>query len=36
VAGLCLADPGDRSRAGTQLALGGCVAGDPGVWWRVS
>ncbi len=36
VAGLCLADPGDRIRAGTQLALGGCVAGDPGVWWRVS
>ena len=36
VAGLCLADPGDRIRAGTQLALRGCVAGDPGVWWRVS
>jgi GH25 family lysozyme M1 (1,4-beta-N-acetylmuramidase) len=36
VAGLCLADPGGRSRAGTQLALGGCLAGDPGVWWRVS
>jgi Glycosyl hydrolases family 25/Ricin-type beta-trefoil lectin domain/Putative Ig domain len=36
VAGLCLADPGDRNVAGTQLALGGCVAGDPGVSWRVS
>ncbi len=36
LAGLCLSDPGDRSVAGTQLTLGGCVAGDAGVSWRVS
>ncbi|MGO8956296.1 MAG: GH25 family lysozyme [Streptosporangiaceae bacterium] len=36
VAGLCLGDPGDRTVGGTKLALGGCVAGDPGVSWRVS
>jgi GH25 family lysozyme M1 (1,4-beta-N-acetylmuramidase) len=35
-AGLCLADPGDRARSGTVLVIGPCVAGDPGVSWRVS
>jgi hypothetical protein len=36
VAGLCLADPGDRAVSGTQLVIGPCVAGDPGIAWRVS
>jgi GH25 family lysozyme M1 (1,4-beta-N-acetylmuramidase) len=36
VAGLCLADPGDRAKGGTQLAVEPCVAGDPGISWRVS
>ncbi len=36
VAGLCLADPGDRARSGTQLVIGPCIAGDPGIDWRVS
>jgi hypothetical protein len=36
VAGLCLADPGDRAVAGTQLVIDPCVAGDPGIAWRVS
>jgi GH25 family lysozyme M1 (1,4-beta-N-acetylmuramidase) len=36
VAGLCLADPGDRAKTGTQLVLGACVADDPGITWRVS
>ncbi len=36
VAGLCLADPGDRSVPGVQLELRDCVAGDPGISWRVS
>ncbi len=35
-AGLCLADPGDRAKSGTQLVIGPCVAGDPGISWRVS
>jgi hypothetical protein len=35
-AGLCLSDPGDSTKAGTALVLGHCVAGDPGVWWRLS
>ncbi len=35
-AGLCLADPGDATKAGTQLTLGHCVAADPGTWWRPS
>ena len=29
VAGLCLADPGDRAVSGTQLVIGPCVTGDP-------
>lgn len=36
LAGLCLADPRDRTTAGTQLIIGPCVAGDPGISWRVS
>jgi len=36
VAGLCLADPGDRAKGGTPLVIGPCVAGDPGISWRVS
>ena len=36
VAGLCLADPGDRAKGGTQLVIGPCVAGDQGTIWRVS
>ncbi|HEY2641918.1 MAG TPA: GH25 family lysozyme [Streptosporangiaceae bacterium] len=35
-AGLCLADPGDRAVSGTQLVIEPCVAGDPGMAWRVS
>jgi GH25 family lysozyme M1 (1,4-beta-N-acetylmuramidase) len=35
-AGLCLADPGDSATAGTLLVIGPCVAGDPGILWRVS
>jgi GH25 family lysozyme M1 (1,4-beta-N-acetylmuramidase) len=34
--GLCLADPGDTTAAGTQLVIATCVAGDPGMSWRVS
>ena len=34
--GLCLADPGDSTNAGTQLVIATCVAGDPGMSWRVS
>ncbi len=34
VAGMCLADPGDRARGGTQLAIEPCVGGDPGISWR--
>jgi len=34
--GLCLADPGDSTVAGTQLVIASCVAGDPGTSWRVS
>jgi GH25 family lysozyme M1 (1,4-beta-N-acetylmuramidase) len=33
---LCLADPGDATAPGTQLVISPCVAGDPGVSWRVS
>jgi GH25 family lysozyme M1 (1,4-beta-N-acetylmuramidase) len=36
VAGLCLADPGDRGKGGTQLLIEPCVAGDAGISWRVS
>ena len=36
VAGLCAADPGDRSAAGTALVLGPCVATDAGTRWRIS
>ncbi len=36
VAGLCAADPGDRSAAGTALVLGPCVAADAGTRWRIS
>jgi GH25 family lysozyme M1 (1,4-beta-N-acetylmuramidase) len=36
VAGLCLGDPGDSHLAGGRLAIVGCLAGDPGVRWRVS
>ena len=36
VAGLCLADPRDRAKGGTQLAIEPCVGGDPGISWRVS
>jgi hypothetical protein len=36
VAGLCLADPGDRAKGGTQLVIDPCVAGDAGISWRVS
>src|SRR5215472_8337809 len=35
-AGLCVSEPGDRVAAGVRLVLGGCVAGDPGMSWRVS
>jgi GH25 family lysozyme M1 (1,4-beta-N-acetylmuramidase) len=34
--GLCLADPHDTTAAGTQLVIATCVAGDPGMSWRVS
>jgi GH25 family lysozyme M1 (1,4-beta-N-acetylmuramidase) len=34
--GLCLADPGDSTVAGTQLVIATCVAGDPGMSWRIS
>jgi hypothetical protein len=34
--GLCLADPGDRAKAGNGQALGSCQLSDPGVTWRVS
>jgi GH25 family lysozyme M1 (1,4-beta-N-acetylmuramidase) len=34
--GLCLADPGDTTTAGTQLVIATCVAGDPGMSWRLS
>jgi GH25 family lysozyme M1 (1,4-beta-N-acetylmuramidase) len=34
--GLCLADPGDTTTAGTQLVISTCVASDPGMSWRVS
>lgn len=36
VAGLCLADPSDRTVAGTLLVIDPCVAADPGTSWRVS
>jgi GH25 family lysozyme M1 (1,4-beta-N-acetylmuramidase) len=36
VAGLCLADPGDRAASGTALVIGPCVTSDPGIAWRVS
>ena len=36
VAGMCLADPGDRAKGGTQLRIEPCVGGDPGISWRVS
>jgi GH25 family lysozyme M1 (1,4-beta-N-acetylmuramidase) len=36
LAGLCISDPGDSTAAGTQLVIGPCVAGDPGILWRVS
>jgi GH25 family lysozyme M1 (1,4-beta-N-acetylmuramidase) len=36
LAGLCIADPGDSTTAGTQLVIDPCVAGDPGTLWRVS
>jgi GH25 family lysozyme M1 (1,4-beta-N-acetylmuramidase) len=36
VAGLCLADTGDRAVSGNALAIEPCVSADPGVWWRVS
>jgi GH25 family lysozyme M1 (1,4-beta-N-acetylmuramidase) len=32
--GLCLADPGDATAAGTQLVIAACTAGDPGMAWR--
>jgi GH25 family lysozyme M1 (1,4-beta-N-acetylmuramidase) len=35
-AGLCLSDPGDQKKAGQLLEIGPCVAGDPGISWRVS
>jgi GH25 family lysozyme M1 (1,4-beta-N-acetylmuramidase) len=34
--GLCLADPGDATKAGTLLRMEPCVAADPGTSWRVS
>ena len=34
VSGLCLADPGDATAAGTQLVIATCTAGDPGMSWR--
>jgi GH25 family lysozyme M1 (1,4-beta-N-acetylmuramidase) len=34
--GLCLADKGDSTNAGTQLVIASCVSGDPGISWRVS
>lgn len=33
--GLCLADPGDSQASGTQLVVKGCIAGDPGMNWRI-
>ncbi len=36
VSGLCLADPHQATKAGTALVIGPCVAGDPGITWRVS
>jgi hypothetical protein len=35
-AGLCLADSGDSTKAGAELVIGPCVAGDAGISWRVS
>jgi hypothetical protein len=35
LASMCLSDPGDRSRAGTGLALGLCQVSDPGISWRL-
>jgi hypothetical protein len=35
LAGLCLSDPGDSTKAGTQLVIGPCVAADPGIGWRL-
>jgi len=34
--GLCLSDPGDTTTDGTQLVIGTCSAGDPGMSWRAS
>jgi len=34
--GLCLTDPKDATTAGTQLVISSCVAGDPGMSWRLS
>jgi GH25 family lysozyme M1 (1,4-beta-N-acetylmuramidase) len=34
VSGLCLADPGDSTTAGTQLVIATCTPGDPGMSWR--
>ena len=34
VSGLCLADPGDNTTAGTQLVIATCTPGDPGMSWR--
>jgi len=36
VAGLCVADPGDRPTGGTLLEIGPCVSTDPGTYWRAS
>ncbi len=35
-AGLCAADPADRSAAGTPLVLGPCVSADAGTRWHIS
>ena len=35
VSGLCLADPGDATAAGTQLVIATCASGDPGMSWRL-
>ena len=34
VSGLCLADPGDSTTAGTQLVIATCTPADPGMSWR--
>jgi GH25 family lysozyme M1 (1,4-beta-N-acetylmuramidase) len=34
VSGLCLADPGDSTTAGTQLVIATCTPGAPGMSWR--